>query len=737
VPSFLGLADVWAKSAKPGRQRGESLVAHTNKVLEVLPVLRLRLGDVPERLGAPRFWAWAEVALRAHDLGKVAGGFQQQVRTGEVWGRRHEVLSLAFVPGLVASEADIAWVAAAVVTHHRDLGQIWERYNPDFAKGEFEALVGDVTGRVLGELADWLEVPFGRLDPNDIATCLREARRLARKLREDRDGRVVANLLRGVVLAADHAGSGHVELRQSSAVLKNVRQPLQPYRHQQEAASVDGNVVITAPTGSGKTEAALLWAQRQLATQRCGAPRLFYVLPHQASVNAMYRRLLKVAGVTSFDNTEVAVVHSRVAQHLYRWLLDDDPSPATATTRAQRQRDVGRLAVPAARVTTPYQLLKGLFGGKGAEPVLADTAASLIVLDELHAYEPSSLGIILAALGLWTGPLAGRACVLSATLPTRLRRLLGATLGQVSDVTAVPETFLAFARHTLQLRDGPLDTEGVVRLYEQGGSRQALLVVVNRVDRVIQIGQALRDRLPGVRTEILHSRFCSRDRTRKEEVLLEQRGPGADQPLVCVATQVVEVSLDVDFDVGVFELAPFDALVQRMGRVNRRRQRESAEVFIFGGTLADPAPYEEAHLRACWEALASFGHKRVDEAALQRLLDDALERAGGKAWEEEVVRTRSEFERAFVERLPIFDSNDQADRFDQLFDGVEVLPAPLLRAYKLCLENDGPLAASELLVPITWRRNKALQSKGASRWDRELKHWVVHADYDSDLGLRF
>ncbi|MGH8932070.1 MAG: CRISPR-associated endonuclease Cas3'', partial [Egibacteraceae bacterium] len=208
------LSEVWAKSPAGEGQPGESLVAHTEAVLARLDVLRRRLGDVPERLGARRFWAHAEAALRCHDLGKVAEGFQRMVRGGGPWGRRHEVLSLAFVPPVVADPADRPWVAAAVATHHRDLPDIWKRYDPEVAATELAAMVADVPAGRAERVLEWLGVGGADpLDPRDIAEMLVASRQLSRRL-EAPSERLTASLLRGVVLAADHAGSAHVPLRE-------------------------------------------------------------------------------------------------------------------------------------------------------------------------------------------------------------------------------------------------------------------------------------------------------------------------------------------------------------------------------------------------------------------------------------------------------------------------------------------------------------------------------------------
>jgi CRISPR-associated endonuclease/helicase Cas3 len=185
-------------------------------------------------------------------------------------------------------------------------------------------------------------------------------------------------------------------------------------------------------------------------------------------------------------------------------------------------------------------------------------------------------------------------------------------------------------------------------------------------------------------------------------------------------------------------VAPLDALVQRMGRVNRRRRSEIADVRVFGGGRGDPAPYRRADLEAAWSVLAAHDGEAVDEGRLQAWLDQAMELAGGEAWEAAVRSSRDEFRRAFVDAMPVFSSDeDLAKLFDDLFDGAEVLPESLVPEYREILAGGGgPLAAAELLVPLPARQLGMLRRKGLVRWEAELFARVASCPYEADLGLR-
>ena len=110
------------------------------------------------------------------------------------------------------------------------------------------------------------------------------------------------------------------------------------HQHQRQAAKAHGSQLLTAPTGSGKTEAALLWASNQ-GDAAFPPARLFYVLPFQASMNAMHQRLSR-----SFPR-DVGLQRGRSLHALYREVLDAEPDPKRAESIARRER-TGR-ATPA------------------------------------------------------------------------------------------------------------------------------------------------------------------------------------------------------------------------------------------------------------------------------------------------------------------------------------------------------------------------------------------------------
>ena len=137
------------------------------------------------------------------------------------------------------------------------------------------------------------------------------------------------------------------------------------------------------------------------------------------------------------------------------------------------------------------------------------------------------------------------------------------------------------------LHDGELlGDSGLAKVIEDAKAGRSVLVVCNLVDHAQEAYDRIRDELneANIRTELLHGRFNMRDRSKKEQIIRDATGSTSDArcPIVLVATQAVEVSLDIDLDTIYTEPAPLEALVQRFGRINRRRkQRDLAPVHVY------------------------------------------------------------------------------------------------------------------------------------------------------------
>jgi CRISPR-associated endonuclease/helicase Cas3 len=777
-----GLDGVWAKSA--GRGAGgqpETLAAHTWEVLSRLAEWVHLRPDLPDALGVPRLWSILCWAAWLHDWGKAAGGFQARLRGGARWPHRHEALSLAFVDWVADgfSPDEQAWLVAAIVSHHKDADEMARLYPPPDPDKEGDdvdplaARVAELDAAMLDGLWRWLDgcaadwvadlgldalgVTPPRLPVRDDAVAgvqrqgaarvrywLRVYRRLVRRLARAADPAltVVGMVLRGHVINADHGASAHAGALprvtlDAGTVLSSrglAREDL--FRHQVAAAETTGSALLTAPTGSGKTEAALLWAARQVQTG--GAPaRLFYTLPYQASMNAMKLRL-----EGSFGAEQVGLQHGRGLLALYRMLLERDADSQAAARQAKRMRDLVRLNYPPVRVFSPYQMLKAMYRLRGYEALLSDYYGALFVFDEIHAYEVQRLALILKSIAYLARHYGARFLIMSATFPTLIKDWLRQALGEAVEIGATPALFRRFRRHRLCLLAGELLSEaGLARVAADARAGRSVLVVCNLVDRAQAVYTALQERLAGddVPLVLLHGRFTGRDRLEKEALV--RRSVGATrrtrQPIVLVATQVVEVSLDIDLDTIYTDPAPLEALVQRFGRVNRRGHLGLAPVHVYRQPDDGQYIYDADLVAGALAVLAREDQKPLDEGAVGCWLDEIYAGTVAARWQTAYVRAADEFEAACLQTLRPFQADALLeDLFYRAFDGLEVLPASLYDAYQALQETE-PIRAGELLVPISWGRYHALSGAGLVLPRAPRMPYVVDVPYSAETGLTF
>lgn len=790
---------LWAKGLRNGEESGETLETHTREVLNRIVELKQRYPEFSRFEGAGNIWDWLGIAAAIHDVGKIDGRFQDYLRGKAAhYGHRHEILSLGWVR-LFAEDRyrpDLAWIAAIVASHHKDYYEIAESYptgsvrNPDsgavlrFLNGmnpaylqRCEAFVTDCSTRLLCDSdlisAAWRQpVCRSSLTAGQIAEeCSNGIRSwgfLIERMRTNLPDRILGILVRGLMMLADHAGSAHKEFGRRSALrdMGEMRRRLAPpaghtfHPHQVEASETTGHALLVAPTGSGKTEAALLWASRQLATED-GHPPLFYVLPFKASLNAMRERIVKVLreetdGDSGKDQDRVVLQHSSAVQVLYHELMNRD-SPgvrSTAEETAKRVRDLGQLHTAPVRVLSPYQLLRAAYGLKGYEAILTDAAGGLFVFDEIHAYEIGGLAQILGFTRYLVEQFGARVFVMTATMPEHVRGLVNAILNQPPQIRAADATYAAFRRHRLRLVEGGLlDGATVDEIARRALAGESVLAVATTVARTQELRGALSKRLPGTTVELLHSRFTGEDRTEKERMLrkkistakVREAGTGAREPVLLVATQVVEVSLDVDFDVLFTDAAPIEALVQRFGRVNRGRRGGTRDVMVCTRVEDATSVYDESLVKAGIDQLrgaigtAAEGIE-IDERNVQAWLDAVYSGDALKAFKQALREATADFAKVLDGLIPFGMSEVLEDQFYKMFDGAEVLPRSLFERYRT-LSAESPLKASMLLVPVSQRQLQVMWGRGVVAKPTEYGlspkgPLVVDVPYDNDTGLQ-
>lgn len=754
------LSDIWAKSS------GESLGEHTRRVLAVLAQLRKRSPYLSSLVDEPRLWHWAFWSCILHDLGKSAKSFQLYLRGhAPVWQHRHEIFSLAFMQVLQFSEDDFPWIVAGVASHHKDASEIIERRYDLLLEPEdlaLDNLVDEIDEQVVYALSSWLkntsleciqrngfynvEIPAEKIGfnatkdfiakiPETIMTALKAYNQLVCNIRakesSNRENRI-AIFLKGLVIQADHLASAKApELRgavfpdteELVALLEIKADDLRS--HQRRAAIAIGSIVLSAPTGSGKTEAALLWAHNQQVnsgTQR----HLIYILPYQASLNAIYRRLKELIGC------EVALIHGRSLQAIYRELQNAGYTKEEAEKVAKWSNNLARLYQPPIWCTTLYQLLRAAYRLPGYEALWTAMAGALVVLDEIHAYEPSRLGMFIGLLSELQDRWGINLCAMTATMPTWLKNILVSLAGAV---LPIDETlFKAFKRHRIEIIEGDIFNPKITQLIrEEMLAGRSVLVGVNTVKTAQKISEALEMLFGSDKMILIHSRFTARDRLNREIAIVDKLSASKKlvSPLAVVATQVIEVSLDLDFDTIITEPAPLEALIQRFGRVNRRGTKGIAAVRVLTDSVTDEKVYDPSLVSRAVSILRRNDNCIIDELKINEWLNEIYAGIEGK-FTDEVLRHKAEFQASCLKTLRAFESSPElAERFDELFDNTEVLP----KCFEAEFENlysESVVDAKSLLVPISWEQ--LIRNKNFVKWDEKRSVRIMDRPY-TDKGL--
>lgn len=354
---------------------------------------------------------------------------------------------------------------------------------------------------------------------------------------------------------------------------------------------------VKAPTGAGKTD---------FLIKRCQG-RIFYTLPFQASINAMYERILHDLG----DHVEdIRLLHS-----ISQLVINEEH-----ITKKVIQDKFGA----SIKVLTPHQLSSIAFGTRGYESILFDLQGSDIILDEIHTYSDIMQSIVLKMVEVLKH-VGCRIHIGTATMPSVLEEAIFEILGK-EDVQYVqlPDAILtSFNRH--KIYKTTTFTNILPVLEEAIEQKKKILIVCNRVSNAQILFERMEEFYPKTAKMLIHSRFKRGDRNRLEKELKDVYNI-TPHACIVVATQVVEVSLDISFDLMITETAPIDALIQRFGRINRKRTADTIGKYKPIYVIAPPEkdsdclPYNPKVLKNSFDVLPANG-ELLKETELQSLIN--------------------------------------------------------------------------------------------------------------------
>lgn len=603
--------------AKPIVGEEGSYETHVMKCYEIacaeMEQVRKTLIDFLSRLGidAEKYIRQMKIAVLFHDTGKLNHLFQRlmnklinQLPISKNDYFRHELISCLL---LICLETDsfergeIPYHFYSILSHHKPLtgdlrSFVREMCNKEWpipGNEEIEYAIKAIEKLSGGEFSykDFLRLPPKSVAPS-LFTLFADKYMHPQYFRnkEIHAIRALYGLMKGFLHFCDWLGSSELDYKNicclndvtpqtifhklKAKIESEGKTKYEPRHFHLECLKKKEDAVVIAPTGSGKTEAGLVWALN--ANPR----KIILLMPTMVTSNSLYERLCFY-----FGESPCGLSHSSAETY---FVTKNEKEKDEETYIVNKFRLLNQKAfMPAVMVSTVDQILTcgfntGLWSLK--EYALLGSA---VIFDEIQAYEHYTLGLITATIEKIKS-LGGKVMVMSATMPRFLRE-------HFLNLLELPEALLAKERMDIRRNRWVYLDETVEeireRVVKEVKKEKKVAVIVNDiktakaeykayVDLLKENGLAKKD---GSRFEILclHSEFAMIDRQEKERKLTDKKGNPYN---LVIATQVIEVSLDISFEIMFSECSPIDSLVQRAGRCNRYGEFNDSYFYIFNAS---------------------------------------------------------------------------------------------------------------------------------------------------------
>ncbi len=382
-----------------------------------------------------------------------------------------------------------------------------------------------------------------------------------------------------------------------------------------------GRRVVLAGCGSGKTLGAYMWASVHAVGKK-----LFFCYPTTGTATEGFGDYVMLP---EFEGSK-ELIHGKSSLDLKYLQYSESGGGDAIEDLGLRLRGMESLSCKVTVCTADSVLGIMQNHRRGLYSSAAMMNASF-VFDEVHAYDASMWSTLMDFIRLLPG---ANILLMSASLPEDRKQELAYVMGIEIDKLEVPgpeglETVQRYELKTIQK-----DNEALKIAVEAASQGKYVLFVCNTVSRCKKYAEDVE----GVRTHVYHSRFKYEDRIEHHsEVVTAFQQKSDDGGVIAFTTQVAEMSLDLDADVLVSEIAPIPSLIQRMGRLNRRAKEDNKEIrtcYVLELDSKSSAPYGDVDLdmsREWVKALQGRGLSQRDLSDEFNRLDsvgEALEDVG-------------------------------------------------------------------------------------------------------------
>ena len=590
---------IFAKS----RPRQETIPEHTSKLKEAYECLKSL--NYIDQAAIKKYEPIIEKIIYYHDLGKLNHKFQNKLKLAppiyikELKDREevpHEWLSIAFISDedkklfKQYNEDNILFpvlVQYCIAFHHTR--------NKAFSSDAIKAFVEHDLEKRKGLLGISHPLKWNYNIEKDFAD----------KILSPEYFKHYFNLLvflKGMLHKCDYAASAAIEPEKryeddyQSDFTGWLPFTLKPFQNAARGHA-DKSVVLVASTGMGKTEYAMNWIDGSKA---------FYLLGIRIAVNEMFKRFVDV-----FKEKNVALLHGET---LFFLAADDNNDDDYSMTLAR----IRQYSYPLT-IATADQLVTSVFKYNGFELAYFTASYSKIVVDEIQSFAPEAIAAIVVFLKE-IHALGGRFLLMTATLPPFVRQ----EFEKLPDVIIPPPQYLEKRRHRIKLIDNRINSEEAISLIKGESKNKKGLIICNTVVKAQEMYDALTDLHP----QLIHARFIGRDRKQKELDIMNSA-----RPCIWISTQIVEASLDIDFDILFTECASIESLFQRFGRCFRKREYEAEEPNIYILNSEASRIYDSLLFNKTWEILHDYNMQLLNEETKQMIIEKVFSDVESKYYE--------------------------------------------------------------------------------------------------------